>query len=163
MTRPPFPSKRTSSGRAQLSRRAVRLLQIGRGLCKRASLVLLELLHREGVEDAELWHLGMQKEGSSFASSDEHYVIVNGAETIHATVRQFDQARAPITRRSLKEVSRAPSSATSKRRFLPHQRSSDLWTRSGARRRRLSSRCTRAAGATPDAIVVPLLIGLDHV
>ena len=75
------------------------------GLCKRASLVLPELLYREGIEDAELWHLGMAQEGSGFASSDEHYVVVIGAEAIDATARQFDQASDPITRRSLKEVS----------------------------------------------------------
>jgi hypothetical protein len=74
------------------------------GLCKRASLVLLELLHREGIEDAKLWHLGLPKEGSGFASSDEHYVVVIGEEAIDATARQFDQTGEPITRRSLKEV-----------------------------------------------------------
>lgn len=74
------------------------------GLCKRASLVLLELLNREGIEDAELWHLGMPKEGSGFAPSDEHYVVVIGAEAIDATARQFDKTSDPITRRSLKEV-----------------------------------------------------------
>jgi len=74
------------------------------GLCKRASLVLLELLNREGIEDAELWHLGMPKEGGGFAPSDEHYVVVIGAEAIDATARQFDETSDPITRRSLKEV-----------------------------------------------------------
>lgn len=71
--------------------------------------MLLELLNRESIEDAELWHLGlasgMPKEGSSFAPSDEHYVVVIGAEAIDATARQFDRAGDPITRRSVKEVS----------------------------------------------------------
>jgi hypothetical protein len=74
------------------------------GLCKRASLVLLELLRREGVEDAELWHLGMPKEGSGFAPGDEHYFVVIGEEAIDATARQFDRTGDPITRRSLREV-----------------------------------------------------------
>ena len=69
-----------------------------------ASLVLL-LLHREGIKDAELWHLGMPKEGSGLAPSDEHYVVVIGAEAIDATARQFDQTSDPIIRRLLKEVS----------------------------------------------------------
>jgi hypothetical protein len=77
------------------------------GLCKRASLVLLELLNREGIEDAELWHLGMPKEGSGFAPSDEHYVVVVGAEAIDVTARQFDETSDPITRRSLDEVKKA--------------------------------------------------------
>jgi hypothetical protein len=46
---------------------------------------LLELLRREGIEDAELWHLGMPKEGSGFAPGDEHYVVVIGEEAIDAT------------------------------------------------------------------------------
>jgi hypothetical protein len=74
------------------------------GLCKRASLVLLELLHRAGIADAELWHLGMPKEGSGFAPSDEHYVVVIGGEAIDGTARQFDETSDPITRRPLKDV-----------------------------------------------------------
>jgi hypothetical protein len=74
------------------------------GLCKRASLVLLELLNREGIEDAALWHLGMPKEGRGFARSDEHYVVVIGAEAIDVTARQFDATCDPVTRRSLAEV-----------------------------------------------------------
>ena len=76
------------------------------GLCKRASLVLLELFNREGIEEAELWHLGMPKERSGFAPSDEHYVVVIGAEAIDATARQFDETSDTVTRRSLKEVER---------------------------------------------------------
>lgn len=74
------------------------------GLCKRASLVLLEHLNRAGVEDAELWHLGMPKDDSGFAASDEHYVVVIGEEAIDPTARQFDKAGAPVTRRLLEEV-----------------------------------------------------------
>jgi hypothetical protein len=67
------------------------------GLCKRASLVLLELLNREGIDDAELWHLGMPKEGSGFAPGDEHYVVVIGAEAIDATARRNQRPHhAPI-------------------------------------------------------------------
>jgi hypothetical protein len=75
-----------------------------RGLCKRASLVLLELLNREGIKDAKLWHLGMPKEGGGFSPSDEHYVVVIGAEAIDATARQFDKTSNPITRRSVEDV-----------------------------------------------------------
>jgi hypothetical protein len=84
--------------------RAVAKRDQAAGLCKRASLVLLELLNREGIEDAELWHLGMPKEGSGFAPCDEHYVVVIGAEAVDATARQFDETSDPITRRSLKDV-----------------------------------------------------------
>jgi hypothetical protein len=47
---------------------------------------------------------GLPKEGSGFASGDEHYVVVIGEEAIDGTARQFDQTGEPITRRSLKEV-----------------------------------------------------------
>jgi hypothetical protein len=77
------------------------------GLCKRASLVLLELLNREGIEDAKLWHLGMPRDGSGFAPSDEHYVVVVGTEAIDATARQFDETSDPITRRPLSDVEKA--------------------------------------------------------
>jgi hypothetical protein len=74
------------------------------GLCKRASLVLLELLNRKGIEDAEIWHLGVPESGSSFAPTDEHYVVVIGTEAIDATARQFDRTSEAITRSSLEDV-----------------------------------------------------------
>jgi hypothetical protein len=84
------------------------------GLCKRASLVLLELLNREGIEDAELWHLGMPKDGSGLAPSDEHYVVVIGAEAIDATARQFDETRTPSRAdRSRRSRSRGTALSTS--------------------------------------------------
>jgi hypothetical protein len=86
-----------------------------RRACASARARLLGLLHREGIEDAELWHLGLPKEGSGFASSDEHYVVVIGEEAIDATARQFAQTGEPITRRSLKEVAGTPSRAKSYR------------------------------------------------
>jgi hypothetical protein len=58
------------------------------GLGKRGSLVLLELLNREGIKDAKLWHLEMPKHDSSFAPSDGHYVVVIAAEAIDVTARQ---------------------------------------------------------------------------
>ena len=74
------------------------------GLCKRASLVLLEMLNRAGIKDAELWHLGMPKEGSGFAPTDEHYVVVIGAEAIDATAKQFDETNDAVTRCALKAI-----------------------------------------------------------
>jgi hypothetical protein len=77
------------------------------GLCKRASLVLLEQFHRAGVAAATLWHLGMPRDDSGFAPSDEHYVVVVDDEVIDPTARQFDKDGDAITRRSL-EVVAAP-------------------------------------------------------
>jgi hypothetical protein len=74
------------------------------GLCKRASLVLLELLHREGVDEAQLWHLGYPTEDGGFGSTDEHYVVVIDNEAIDPSARQFDQDDEPVTRRRLAEV-----------------------------------------------------------
>jgi hypothetical protein len=85
--------------------RATRQQTHAKGLCKRASLVALELLHREGVDAARLWHLGAPKDGSPFAPSDEHYVVVVGDEAIDVTHRQFDPSCEAITRRPLREVS----------------------------------------------------------
>jgi hypothetical protein len=87
----------------------------GAGLCKRASLVCLDYSTAKASRIAELWHLGLPKEGSGFASSDEHYVVVIGEEAIDATARQFAQTGEPITRRSLKEVAGTPSRAKSYR------------------------------------------------
>jgi hypothetical protein len=84
--------------------RAIADPEQARGLCKRASLVLLELLRRQGIEDAELWHLGAPKEGSGFAPGDEHYVVVIGADAIDATARQFNASSDAITRRPLNEI-----------------------------------------------------------
>ena len=82
-----------------------------RALCKRASLVLLEHLHRAGVEEATLWHLGMPKEDSDFAPSDEHYVVVVDDEAIDPTARQFDKDGHAVTRQTLEVVMRPWHSA----------------------------------------------------
>lgn len=74
------------------------------GLCKRASLVVLTLLEREGVSDAELWCLGMPKPDRGFADGDEHYVVVIDDHAIDATSRQFDPHDEPVTCRPREEA-----------------------------------------------------------
>jgi hypothetical protein len=57
------------------------------GLCKRSSLVLLVQLERQGIDDAQLWHLGHPREWSDFAPSDEHYMVALDGEAIDPLIR----------------------------------------------------------------------------
>jgi hypothetical protein len=84
--------------------RAVQDTAHAKGLCKRASLVLLELLHRHCISDARLVFLGKAKLESEFAPTDEHYVVRIDNEGIDATARQFDPTGDAVTRRPMAEV-----------------------------------------------------------
>jgi hypothetical protein len=77
------------------------------GLCFRASLVLLEMLHREGVREAKLWFLAKPRPGFGLAESDIHYVVLIGTEVIDATGRQFDPGVEAITRRTRRDAEAA--------------------------------------------------------
>src|SRR4051794_33881251 len=83
--------------------KATRTPSHARGLCMRASLVLLALLERGGVK-ATLRFLAQARDGSSFSPTDVHYVVDVEGEAIDVTARQFDPGGAAITRRRLSEV-----------------------------------------------------------
>ena len=59
------------------------------GLCKRASLVLLEMLQRRGVTGALLFNLSEGTPESPYGQQGMHFIVVVGAEYIDPTARQF--------------------------------------------------------------------------